>query len=60
MSDEQPAAESEPGTRRRFHLWPRTVRWRLTLVSALVFAIAFMVCARRPISSSVPGSGTRR
>ena len=31
--------------RRRFHFWPRTVRWRLTFVSALVFAIAFSAAA---------------
>ena len=42
MSDE-PATSSTP--RRTFHFWPRTVRWRLTLVSALVFAIAFSAAA---------------
>ena len=42
MSDE-PAAVSTP--RRRFRFWPRTVRWRLTLVSALVFAVAFSAAA---------------
>jgi signal transduction histidine kinase len=31
--------------RRRFHLWPRTVRWRLTAVAALVFAITFSAAA---------------
>jgi signal transduction histidine kinase len=31
--------------RRRFHVWPRTVRWRLTLAATLVFAVAFSAAA---------------
>ena len=38
-----------PGTaapeRRRLHFWPRTVRWRLTAIAALVFAVAFSAAA---------------
>jgi signal transduction histidine kinase len=31
--------------RRRFRIWPRTVRWRVTIISALVFAVAFSAAA---------------
>ena len=43
--------DSEPVTReatkptRRWHLWPRTVRWRLTFAAALVFAVALSAAA---------------
>jgi signal transduction histidine kinase len=42
MSAEAAVGASE---RRRFHLWPRTVRWRLTAVAAIVFAVAFSAAA---------------
>jgi signal transduction histidine kinase len=42
---DEPEALEDVQPRRRFHFWPRTVRWRLTLVSALVFAIAFSAAA---------------
>jgi signal transduction histidine kinase len=43
VDEPEPLEDAQP--RRRFHFWPRTVRWRLTLVSALVFAIAFSAAA---------------
>jgi signal transduction histidine kinase len=42
MSAEAAVGESR---RRRFHLLPRTVRWRLTAVAAIVFAVAFSAAA---------------
>jgi signal transduction histidine kinase len=48
MSDELASdpieAETDHGIR-KFHLWPRTVRVRLTIVATLVFAIALSACA---------------
>jgi signal transduction histidine kinase len=46
MADETaPELVDDGATERRWHLWPRTVRVRLTIVATLVFAIALSACA---------------